>query len=326
MVKVTNDFGDRYSGTVGKSGTFATWRGVQYRRRYAKPSNPNTPKQQEVRGNFTNGVDKWHTFSPLQCQAYKPLASGLPMSGYNLFISRWQKMTDEGRAAYVDPYVGIKQFGAGNMSEGLTLNTVQNQAEYTNTDHPLVIGQTGFTKSTGNFDPVAVVDIVRGRVDILKTLTGALTINYAAGGKEVTDHALKTDPQAGDILYLPDMDVNYKSTLIKLAGTSQHSFEVDIQSGGFYIPYPATFTAGGNFSYKKYTPLDGVTYALVKAATQFSTFTGYSDAYGLVPVAQTSEDGLRDGNISMQGYATQVIANKSALDSVKDEYIALTQL
>ena len=36
MVKVTNDFGDRYSGKVGDSGVFASIWGIQYRRRFVK--------------------------------------------------------------------------------------------------------------------------------------------------------------------------------------------------------------------------------------------------------------------------------------------------
>ena len=91
MVKITNIFGDSYSGQAGKAGVFAKWKGRQYRRAYVIPSNPNTTKQQSVRTNLSNAIDRWHEYQTEQRRAYGYMSAGLVMSGFNLFVSRWQK-------------------------------------------------------------------------------------------------------------------------------------------------------------------------------------------------------------------------------------------
>lgn len=324
MVKISNVFGDKYSGKVGDSGVFANWKGRQYRRSYVKPSNPNTPAQQIVRASFTDAVDKWHVFNDLQKQAYRPLTSGLVMSGFNLFVSRWQKMTTVQRAAYVDPYVGFKQFGSGAMSAGQTTATVNNQADYTLAHQNLVIGETGFTKGAGAFDPYAVIDIVRGRVDILKSVTGAATIDYVSGGESVVAESLGASPQAGDTIYLDHFPVVAESVEFKIAASAEDAFEVDIVNGTIHCTDSIPADANGTFTWKYYTPVQNVKYELFKAQTQFNTHRGYSDANGLVKLAQTSEDGNRDGNIDHASYAAIIRANVSAEDAAADEYIALT--
>ena len=182
MVKVTNDFGDRYSGSVGQSGVFATIWGIQYRRRWVKPSNPNTPAQQRVRNSFTNAVDKWHSFNPLQTEAYSPLASGLKMSGYNLFISRWQKMTTVQRSAYVEPIVGFKQLSSGAKVNVPSKAIGTDAQEITEASAPIVRDSVAYTKAGGSLDPVLLIDILRGKVTVMKTISTATTISYVAGG------------------------------------------------------------------------------------------------------------------------------------------------
>lgn len=326
MVKVTNIFGDKYSGKVGEAGVFATWKGRQYRRSYVKPANPNTPAQQNVRGSFTNAVDKWHDFNALQKQAYRPLTSGMVMSGFNLFISRWQKMTDAERSSYVEPYCGFKQFGIGSYSVEKSVSIVEDQKEYTSLDKPIVIGLTSFTVSTGNLDPVAVVDIARGRVDILKTTTGDLTLDYVSGGETIVGEALGTDLEAGDVVYPEKFPIVYKSSEVKLDDVAQQAFEIDIEEGKAYVTGDDTFTAGGSIKYRSYIPVQNVKYELMKAQTQFNTFRGYSDANGIVQLAQTAEDSTRDGTIEHSAYQTKVTANISAEDAAKDEYLALVAL
>ncbi len=326
MVKVTNVFGDKYSGKVGEAGVFANWKGRQYRRSYVKPSNPNTPAQQVVRASFTDAVDKWHVFNDLQKQAYKPLTSGLVMSGFNLFVSRWQKMTSVQRAAYVDPYVGFKQFGIGAASAVQSTATANGVSEYTLANKPLVIGETGYTKGTSAYDPYAVVDIIRGRVDILKNITGEATISYTSGGKVVVDESLGTDLQAGDVVYLDNFPLVAESSAFEIAGSAAEAFEVDIVAGKIYVIGTAPADANGTFGWKYYQPVQNVKYELFKAQTQFNTERGYSDANGIIQLAQTSEDGNRDGNIDHAAYQAIVISNKSAEDAAKDEYIALTSI
>lgn len=324
MVKVTNIFGDKYSGKVGEAGVFANWKGRQYRRSYVKPSNPNTPAQQAVRSSFTDAVDKWHTFADLQKQAYRPLTSGMVMSGFNLFVSRWQKMTTVQRAAYVEPYIGFKQFGAGAMSAEQSTATANGTREYTLADSPLVIGETTFTKGAGALDPIAVVDILRGRIDIIKNTVGAVVIDYVSGGETVTGEAVATDPQAGETYYTDKFPLVYKSVAIKIGVTEQEAFEVDISAGKIYLCKAAAADANGTFKWKSYTPVENVKYELFKAQTQFNTHRGYSDADGIVKLAQTAEDGNRDGSIDHASYVAIVRANVSAQSAAQDEYIALT--
>lgn len=326
MVKVSNDFGDRYSGKVGDSGVFASWQGVQYRRRYAKPSNPNSPAQQTVRNSFKNGVAKWKTFNSAQQNAYGPLSAGQPLSGYNLFLRRWQQMTSAERASYVSPLVGFKQVGDGVATAGTTKNIVENQAEYTGLDAPIVIGSLEFTVGTGNLDPEVVVDIKRGRVDVLKNIAGAITIDYVSGGETITAESLGTNATAGDVIYLDNYPVTYKSSTVKVAGSAVQALEVDIVAGKVYVTGDATFTAGGSIDYETYTPVENAKLELLKVNTNFNTGRQYADADGIIEVSQTAEDGNKDITVSAVGYLDIVTANILPASACADEYIALTAL
>ena len=103
MVKVRNIFGDIYSGKQGQAGVYATWKGRQYRRSYVIPANPRTPMQQAVRNSFRNAVAEWQKFSALQKQAYNYLATPLQISGFNLWISRYQKAATAGLTLPAEP-------------------------------------------------------------------------------------------------------------------------------------------------------------------------------------------------------------------------------
>ncbi len=324
MVKVKNVFGDELSGTVAKTGVYSKWKGRAYRRKWVKPANPNTPAQQEVRGNFATGAAKYKSFNAYQKQAYDPLAAGLVMSGYNLFLSRWQKMTDAEREAYVEPQTGFKQIGLGDYSDANDISIVTNQKEYSAGTLPIVIGKSTFTKSTGDLDPVGIVDVQRGRIDMLKSLSGTLKINYMSGGRVVTAEELGTNPSTGDIFYTEYFPIVYKSSKLVLGTTDQHTMEVDIVNRKFYVTYPDTFSSGGSISYRNYTPKPDAKLEIVKAGSNFITHRGYSDASGIIRLAQTIEDGNRDVTYEAAGVVKIIKANVSAIDSAKDEYIAMT--
>lgn len=326
MVKVNNIFGDKYSGKVGNAGVFATWKGRQYRRSYVKPANPNTPAQQAVRGSFANAVDKWHDFNALQKQSYRPLTSGQVMSGFNLFVSRWQKMTIGERASYVEPYTGFKQYGVGPMSVVKNVSIVQDQKEYLALDKPIVIGQAGFTQGAGNLVPVAIVDVRRGRIDFLADIVGLVTFNYESGGETIKDEVVGNDISSGDVYHTEKFPITYKSSTLEDDGTVVPAIELDITGGKAYVTGDDTFTAGGTINYRTYAPVQNVKYELFKAQTQFNTFRGYSDVNGITQIAQTAEDSTRDGRIEHSEYNSIVKANISAEDSAKDEYIALVAL
>lgn len=326
MVKVSNVFGDVYSGQVGKAGVFAKWRGIQYRRKYVIPSNPRTPAQQKVRNSFANAVDKWHTFSSLQAQAYGPLASGQAKTGYNIFIGRWQSMTPIERSAYVSPYVGFVQVGSGAVSGGTQKTTVTNTAEIIADESPIVVGSPEFTSGTGNLDPQAFIDIKRGRIDFIDTVTGAITIDYECGGETVEGEAIQTDAIPGDVAYLNKMDITYKSVSLYVGASEVSAIEVDSQAGKFYITHPATFTGGDKIDFDTFTPIEDVKMSVEKVNTNFSTWRGYSDEDGLIQIAQTSEDGNKDIEFSHPDVVTKILANVTPQNCAKDMYIALTAI
>nr|AAU84208.1 hypothetical protein GZ37D1_55 [uncultured archaeon GZfos37D1] len=323
MVKVSNIFGDVYSGQAGKAGVFAHWKGRQYRRKYVVPSNPNTAKQQGIRTSFTNAVDKWHAFLSAQRKAYGYMATGLTMSGFNLEVSRWQKMSSAERAAYVDPYMGMKQIGSNDLTSIVQIDTVEGQAEYSTEEKPLGLGQTVFTKASSGIDPNATIEVNRGRVNIPENRTGALTISYESLGRVITDEALKTDPAANDILYTEYWPIDYKTVTLKLATVEVDAIEVDITAGKFYFTDTTPTGTTGKIDCKDYTKIDGAKLELRKVDTNFVTWRDYSDANGIIVLAQTSEDGNRDSRVEMSGYQPEINANLSALNSAKDEYIKL---
>jgi len=86
MTKISNIFGTKFSGRIGKDMVAASWKGHEYVRTYAKPPNRNTEGQQEARGRFAEAVGAWQELSHIQRLFYGRIAEG--MSGFNLYISR----------------------------------------------------------------------------------------------------------------------------------------------------------------------------------------------------------------------------------------------
>ena len=72
-----------------------SWNGINYLKSYAVPRNPRTPRQQSGRRRFADAVAAWRALAPEERRAYAREARDLPVSGYNLFISRFMA---EGRA------------------------------------------------------------------------------------------------------------------------------------------------------------------------------------------------------------------------------------
>ena len=326
MVKVTNMFGDEYSGKVGNAGVFAKWKGRQYRRKYVVPSNPNTVQQQTVRGSFTNAVDLWHDFLSLQRSAYGYMATGLTMSGFNLLVSRWQKMTPGERAAYVEPYMGMIQVGSTDPTAITQISTVGSQAEYTTEEVPLVLGTTVYTPATSGVDLYATVEINRGRVNVTKTLSGGkhLKIDYTAQGRTITGEDLATDPQSGDVLYTLYWPIDYKSVELYEDTTAKDGLEVDIVNGKFYFTKTAPGDTSGDIDADKYTAIENAKLETRKVDTNFITWRGYTDEDGILLSSQTSEDGTRDVALSASSYQSKITANVSAEDACEDQYVKLT--
>lgn len=326
MVKVTNDFGDRYSGKVGTSGVFASIWGIQYRRRYVIPANPNTPAQQRVRASFTNGVDKWHSFTPLQTQAYAPLASGLKMSGFNLFVSRWQKMTSVERSAYVAPIIGFKQISSGAPTTGESLSIAQNTKENTTANVPIVRDSLVYTKGSSGLDPVCFVDILRGKIQLIKAVTQAMTISYKVGGSQVTDEAVTSTGSIGDKFYLKHQGIDYKSVHVSVNAVEVDAIEVDLDAGKAYVTLSSTITTGASIGFSMFTPVLNANIKMVKANTKFNTLNVYSDANGNIPLAQTTEDGNRDITITEASHISIIESNVTPSIACADELIQMSSI
>jgi len=60
----------------------------QYMRRYVVPRNPNTIEQTKRRKTFADAVNSWQTLAEYKKTQWNHRALALPMSGYNLYISK----------------------------------------------------------------------------------------------------------------------------------------------------------------------------------------------------------------------------------------------
>ena len=103
-MKVINNLGNEYQGSIGKSVTAAKWKGRNYFKKYFKPANPDTIKQKEVRGFFKTAVAVWHSFNSIQKLAYgwAERYAKKQISAYNMMISRFIKIMKAG-GAYTPP-------------------------------------------------------------------------------------------------------------------------------------------------------------------------------------------------------------------------------
>jgi len=206
MVKISNIFGDRYSGQAGKAGVFATWKGRQYRRMYVIPSNPKTPMQLVVRGFFTNAVAVWHVWRSLQRRAFSYLVSGQVMSGFNLLVKRYQLAATAGETLPLAPQYGIKQIASASAPVENAAITATNP--FPLTAEPVQIGSLTYTPGgADSIDMDAYVDLEMGdvripteltKIDGLKDALGALEegdkllISYTSGGRVITREVLYT--------------------------------------------------------------------------------------------------------------------------------------
>jgi hypothetical protein len=75
------------SGTIAKSAVFAKWRGRNYVRRHAIPSNPRTDAQCKIRAWFHFLSQTWITLSTQQKESWTDLAAATNISRFNAFIA-----------------------------------------------------------------------------------------------------------------------------------------------------------------------------------------------------------------------------------------------
>jgi hypothetical protein len=96
-MKITNVFGTRFNGAIGKTMIASTWKGKEYIRAYAVPHNPRTERQQEHRAVFAEAVKAWKGLSLKERKKLDKEAR--EMTGFNLYVSRYIKRRLEGGEA-----------------------------------------------------------------------------------------------------------------------------------------------------------------------------------------------------------------------------------
>jgi len=322
MVKVSNVFGDVYSGQAGKAGVFAHWKGRQYRRKYVIPSNPNTIKQQEIRGFFTEAVTEWHTWLSIMRLAYDYLATGQVLSGFNKLVSRWVTAKAAAESAPQDPLVGLKQMASATaFQDNEALPATQ---EHTLSFSPVQIDSvTGIIAGTSGVDCEAVIYLERGLVHCIAALTGEVTIDYESGGRVIEGEVLGTNPALDDLLYTDFWPIDPGTVEIYEATVAIDALEVLMADGD--IRHTNTVPSDGTMTidYTSYTAVADVKLEDTKVDTSFVTWRGYSDTDGMLALAQTIEDQAYDQVISRSGYETVFRANRSAAFVVQDELILL---
>jgi len=359
MVKVTNVFGDRYSGAVGEAGVFAVWKGRQYRRRYVKPANPDTTMQRAVRDSFTAAVSFWHILSSIERLVFSYLATGLVMSGFNYLVSRWQKAATSGETLPLEPIEGYKQIGSASAAEndaGLTADY-----DFSLGASPVQIGSLIFTK--GGADPLVIdayIDLdmgdVRIPVDIVDTHGAVgggapiadddeLVISYYSRGRTITRESLyKVAGALGKIPAAAAIAAALRTAWWPVdfgTATKPVKFEIYDKSGPSYfqiesleilniaaqskIRFDKTkpVDALSDVDYTSYDPIDGAKLEVVKADTSFVTWRKYSETQGEIPVAQTAEDAPYDFDLSAAGYDSEIRAAQDAVLAAGHELIIM---
>lgn len=353
MVKVTNIFGDKYSGKVGTSGVFATWKGRQYRRSYVVPANPKTTKQQEVRDNLTNAIARWHSYCSTMRQAYAYMAAGLCMSGFNLFCKRWQLAMPTSDASMIVPSLGIKQCGH-TLTAKVNANPVPTNHSFTLTFGPVVIGSAVFTKNTTDKIQDAYTEITQGYVRLPLTITkidgangtGAdlaegdkLVISYHSSGRIVTREVLYTIPGAGSTiparatmalaLRTAFAPIDYGSVVIETCDVSAtpdtytqlETSEIDPINHKVYYDKTDPAQAASQWDYYVYTTLEDVKLEATKSDTSFIAWRGYSDSDGFLPLSVTKEDETFDQVFSKTGHTSVIATAKTAALAALTEFI-----
>ncbi len=323
MVKVTNIFGDEYSGQAGKAGVFAKWKGRQYRRKYVIPSNPKTTKQTSVRNSFKAAVTLYHAFGSLQRRAYDYMVAGKVMSGFNMIVSRWQKMTAAERTEYMAPFEGIKQIGAGEKDEGTTISTVEELATYSADEKPDVIGDTVFTPGTTGVDLTAYIEKDRGMIRIVSAPTNNLKIDYGSGGRVITGETIADSAGETGTFYTEFWPLDETDIHIYDDETEVDGLAIDNINGKFNFTDTTPANESGSIDFNSYTPVQDAKLESKKVDTNFITWRDYSDDNGVITIAQTAEDGNRDVSIVASGHEDDISPNVSPNAAAATEYIGL---
>lgn len=354
MVKITNIFGDVYSGQAGKAGVFAKWKGRQYRRKYVIPANPRSTMQLIVRGYFTNAVAAWHTYHSLQRLVYSYLATGLVMSGFNLLVKRWQLAATKALTLPLDPKEGIKQIASASaQKDDETVPSTANPA--TLSFQPVSIGSLicGTTwaspvqdilvdREMGDVRIPIDIDNVDGAKAVEATVADndKLLISYTSGGRTITREVLDTATGGAnkfaaraliaDALRTAYYPIDFKSVVVEVYDDSASAYfqleseEIDNILGKVYLDMTTLFDATDQHSYLSFTAIENSKLELTKVDTSFITWRRYSNANGHIPIAQAIEDETYDWMLTAALYVSVIRAAQSAVLATRHELLVLT--
>lgn len=334
-VKVNNIFGDEYSGAVGQSGVFAKWKGIQYRRKWVRPTNPKTSKQTSVRSDFKNAVSDWHALNSLQKKAYGYLAAGKGESGFNLLVQRWQMNKDTTRT--VLPSYGMKVVGSAlTLQAAEPVGAVAEKVLTLGTGKIISIDDAVPTATQGGAvqdDAVATgakafVDLEMGQVRIVSAPANHYWISYKYGGNQIDWEDIGTGTATKNLKHFP---VDYGSVVLqdsaakpvdKVTGAVQAA-EVDIINGKLRST-SGNFAATSTVKYTTVTYLADVKVEVQKANSSFVAFRGYTDSMGRMKLGLTAQDENYDTNVTKTGFAAISRANQAASAAAKNESIVLS--
>lgn len=344
MVKVRNIFGDRYSGTVGREGVYASWKGTQYRREYVVPTNPNTAKQQTIRGYFSDAVAAWHTMNTYQKKAYEYLASGLGMSGFNRFMQRYQNLRTGGEAAPTDPYFGLKIIAKGStfideeamgaVSSGtVTLTAGHVLARDEQTPGASTIGFiTDGSVATG---ASLICDSITGKARVLVAAANKYWASYEYDGNVVTGEEIGT-PSVGDFVQLEHFPIDAGTLHIydeaTFAGAAEDvAIEINMDTGAWVSCDGSNLAAGSTVDCTEVEYIANAKLTMYKVDSSTVTYREYSGSKGELFVSVVREtdavpatDQNQDINVDATGYEVYNKYNRSPSAAGKPETLVLT--
>lgn len=131
-MRVINNLGNEYKGTLGKAVTAASWKGRNYFKKYFKPANPKTALQTEVRNTFRAAVAGWQAFNAKQKAAYDwyNRYHKLRLSPFNAKVGSHSSIV-YGGDAYVAPPVAEFVVDDGVNPIEAALPTIKKQGQTT---------------------------------------------------------------------------------------------------------------------------------------------------------------------------------------------------
>lgn len=119
-LKITNLIGNEYKGSIGKSITASKWKGRNYLKKWFKPTNPNTARQQLIRGYMGTANSTWQGLNNFQKAAYYwyQRYRKTNISPFNAMVGSFITILN-GDLLYVSPPVGQIQ-----VQEVITLDPI----------------------------------------------------------------------------------------------------------------------------------------------------------------------------------------------------------